>query len=271
MSDLEERKTKKELNMENYHKALEKYMDLKNKYEKTIDKKRNDILNRDISKKNKKKIFKSLVGNCINCKRNVGTIFRLDNNTYIALCGSKDSPCDLNIKIKKPEIIDIYDTYYSSLEEQDKLTENIIKINYSLIFGFVSEEEIKNSINDMKNMYNELVGDNELYYNLFTDILENPEKKELVENSIYELNENVNDIKELLNEYRVTNNSELIRDAIEIYINNVKTLEKKIRDNKYSYIDMEEDINDKNKSKLVKSEITYKQREFIINEASIIT
>jgi hypothetical protein len=272
--DIIEEKT--DNNLDNYHNALKKYLELNKNYDMQILKqKKNIINNKSYSLKEKKRKIKSLLPKCVNCKRTVGSIFESDNNRYIALCGDKTNPCDLNILIKKPIILDIYEEYYKILENLDDYTKKIIELNNNLLFGFISEEDIKEDLSIIKNEYIRLQEDSELYFELFTNIMDNEDKRNKINENTEKLYNYIKDIKNIINEYLGTNNRALINDIVELYIKEVLPLQDEIRENKYSYINMEksiyteEDSSTKNNIYLIKKPITYEQREFIVEQASI--
>jgi transcription elongation factor Elf1 len=88
------------------------YYELKNRYENVFyNKYVKEIVTSNISKKEKKRLFQKLPKpNCVNCNRNVGTIFTIKQNEkgtnrlYKAFCGDISNPCPLNIQIEMPTI-----------------------------------------------------------------------------------------------------------------------------------------------------------------------
>ena len=87
--------------------AINEFYRLKDKYENGFyEKYVKPILNKNKSKREKKVEFSKLPKQeCINCKRNVGTLFSIrsdiENNIKIftAKCGDIENPCPLDIQI----------------------------------------------------------------------------------------------------------------------------------------------------------------------------
>lgn len=257
--------------MKKYYEGLNNYLKLKKNYEEKLNKEKNKILNnKDLTLKEKRKKIKSIKGKCVKCNRKVNTIFKNDGLKYIALCGSSESPCELNILIKKPEIIDIEETYLDSLENIELYTEEIIKLKNNKLFNLDKEESIEEKIDELKKGYNEEKETSELYKNLLIELLENPEKKELLKKEKMLYYEKIKEINELMLMYEKENNENYLKEIVELYINEIKPLELKIRNNNYNYIKVEKDIYNKDeKYYLIKKGISNEQREVIIEEPTI--
>ena len=83
-----------------------------------------------------KKEIKDFYNNrCVNCNKNVGTIFDSKDRILIAKCGDKSNPCDLDIQIK----VGRYDT----INNIDN-SENVLNIDNNYTFGKWNESEIWN-------------------------------------------------------------------------------------------------------------------------------
>ena len=82
------------------------YYELKQKYEENMNKRKNHIKKKkDLTLKEKRAKIKKLIGTCVNCNKEGGTIFEEKNGMLKAFCGA-NPPCDLNINIKGSEIFD---------------------------------------------------------------------------------------------------------------------------------------------------------------------
>ena len=128
--------------------AVNEFYKLKNEYEKTLfNEKINIINNTSLSKEDKLKKYKLFKPKCINCKKEVGTIFTNNNKKLVAKCGAFKSsfqnnftPCNLNIEIEKGniEILSNIINEFSDEKELDK--DDIIKTKLNYFFNFESEE-----------------------------------------------------------------------------------------------------------------------------------
>ena len=73
---------------EEFTEKLNEYYKLKNKYEHKKQSQINTILKDDkLSMKQKQEKYRKLKTNCINCGRNVGTIFNNESGNLTAICG----------------------------------------------------------------------------------------------------------------------------------------------------------------------------------------
>lgn len=119
-----------------YKKAIYNYFKLKKEYETELKKSRLNIIKKNDNKK-KKYLLESLKGKCVVCKRNVGTIFKKNNNNYIARCGDIKNPCRLNIKIFNGTTYYFFDDMHYFKEHVEKNIQNIIKQKMDVLFGYV--------------------------------------------------------------------------------------------------------------------------------------
>ena len=128
---------------------INKFFQLKGKYDEIIRRKKQKIINQDkLSKREKKRLWDSQKIKCINCKKPVGTFFSVKNRRLLAICGASKNmgdqniqPCKLNIDIQLANITTMQETInsYAKYKEEDK--ESIIKTKLDLLFNFTNEEE----------------------------------------------------------------------------------------------------------------------------------
>lgn len=247
----------KELNNDEtpeYLDKLNEYFKLKNDYQMNYEAKKNKIFKNDLlSMKQKKEQFKKIKMKCIQCKRNVGTIFSIKTvmdddpeyedksfySTLSAVCGDKINPCDLNISIQKGNY-ESFKYIISIFQENVKdYQEEIIKVKLDLLFNFTEEvdamkkyEEIKSELmNDLENLAN--------YKMIYVNIISNLNNAAEIEKKTTQLNNNINTIKETIDEYNETNNIQLIKDIITLYKNTLTPLLDDLQKLKYKYRSME--------------------------------
>jgi hypothetical protein len=185
---------------------------------------------------------------CVNCKRNVGTIFsrKLDDNFNIILkaeCGDKNKPCPLKIEIVIDGFIDyIPDTLNEYYQQINTLKNNIIIYKNNIVFGYINSnlQEMNKITKDLEHSI--------VYYNLLKnkliDILDNPlENDELntLHNQLYQL---IDRNATLLNEYKKTNDNTFLKEIVETYIHTLTPLLLQIRNLKYKYITVDFNNND---------------------------
>ena len=136
--------------------ALNEYYKLKSKYEDNYhDKYIKPILRSDGKSKREKRLeYQKLPKpECINCKRNVGSIFTIKKDpqeysrTFIAKCGDLDDPCPLNI---------VFD--YTGRDELDKeilkhdndikeVKNKIISDKNNMMFGYIDQNKAVEQFN----------------------------------------------------------------------------------------------------------------------------
>jgi len=233
-----------------YLEQLNDYYKLKSNYENSLDKEKNQILkNTDLSWKEKRREYKELKYKCINCRRPVGSIFstRYDDKQFTrvlkAKCGDLQNPCDLDIIINVgyydslPHIIQVDKT---DLEE---LKLNIIKEKNNLLFNYISTEKALENFDKNKTEIMEITSSFELSSQRLFSIEDDPKKQEEISRLQTEYYILVNEIKGIIKEFEKTNNTQLVHDAVLIYVNQLSSKIKEILNLKYvnNYVDYHED------------------------------
>jgi hypothetical protein len=224
---------------QDFDEMLNKYYKLKEKYEKTIKEVKLNIIKSPGSWKEKRREFSKLKFKCINCKRPVSTKFytTVDENqdrTIGALCGDTENPCNLNIKINLG--------IYSNLRDNIQNDKNNINVNKGKIiiekndemFGYTSME---NALENYEVIHKNIYDDIELYEysnQLFSNIVYNDERIIDLNKLEIELNINIATLKQMCKDYENTNNSSLMKDIVELYVNSIKPKNQEIMKKKYS-------------------------------------
>lgn len=221
-----------------YKEAIYNYFKLKKEYEAELKKSRLNIIKKNDNKK-KKYLLESLKGKCVVCKRNVGTIFKKNNNNYIALCGDVKNPCRLNIKIFNGTVYNFFDDMHYFKEHVEKNIQNIIKQKMDVLFGYVSEQYSSDIYDKTLEIYN---NDNANYmylFEIYKDIYDNPNKKELFRLKMEKIYEIMYRIDEKMIEYKKNHtNKELLSEAIDIHINELKPEIIELRKIKYEIMNV---------------------------------
>ena len=213
-----------------YNEALNTYFKMKSEYEKKVKNEKRDIINRT-----GKSQLKNYIPKCIKCKKNGGSIFKIENNAYVCYCGNKENPCNLNIKILRGDYVfdgqEVISESMKTIINEHK--ENFIKQKLDTILDFITEQESAKifkqnmqEFNDDSVLLNESIKDyNELYNNTIKEA--NIEKK-------IELTENIKqNMKNMLNEYKSSENKEILRTLINVYMKELLPEQKNLQDLKY--------------------------------------
>lgn len=178
-------KTTKEQH-DNYLEALDKYFELKQKYD-------NNLLK--ISKKNseKEKGQSYLKAKCIQCKKEGGTIFSNKGNRYSAVCGAS-KPCGLRIDLYRGFFTNIQTTLYELKSIVESSKDCMISLKNDEIFKYKGDTEC---VEHFKSLGSHFSTAEKMYLELLKTVENTYNNKEKVE-KIAELHEKSNDlIKEL--------------------------------------------------------------------------
>lgn len=221
--------------------AIDEFYKLKDKYESKINKEKQKILAMtSISKKEKQTKFNRIKKYCINCNREGGTIFSNKNRILKAICGVSYSPCKLNIEIQLGE----YDSKINILNDEKINKENseleIIKIKLKLLFNFIEESEAIKLYENEKKIYTE---NQVIYHSLLTDILmitDNPTKFKNINDTVTSLYQNIETLKQLHKIYYQNDNTNIIKEIIELYLKKIIPNTERIRNLTYNYYYIEE-------------------------------
>ena len=232
--------------------AINEYYMLKNKYESTYyDKYVKPILKSKNTKKEKRVEFGRLPKpECINCKRNVGTIFNIsyDMNEvlrkFIAKCGDLTDPCPLDIQINYSVREQYNKVINEGLSSVENLKLDIIKQKNNALFF----EKGQNIVTIFEKLTNSLKKETEqLGYSIEKDILknDNPEKINLLSKSIDEFGIGfLLPFKQMIHDYLDKNNELILNEAINFYVNEMIPKLKEIQSLKYEVNFVEYDVDE---------------------------
>jgi len=262
--------------MTTYHEQLNDYYKLKNKYEMTNEKEKTKILNNSgLSLREKRYEFQQIKPKCVNCKRPVGSIFLIkydkesDARLLKAMCGDKVNPCPLNIIIN----LGYYENYSNSIKEIEKIIkkykDEIISDKNKLLFGYITTEDALTNFDVLKNSITEytLLLSHELTQ--YMDIIDNSELKKQLNIKIQESYDLIAIIKDTMYKFNQDNDTQFVRDAVEIYVNNLTPKLKEILSLKYKYNTVE--LDDDNTYHLIQKKNTIEQLEYPLVEPKIIS
>jgi len=257
--------------------ALNEFYKLKSKYETDyyINYVKPIISSEVLSKREKRLAYSKLPkAECINCKRNVGTIFSIKKDVdefmriFTAKCGDIEEPCPLNINI---EYADRH-TYVSQMEINDndlnELKLQIIKDKNDLMFGYIDQNEAVAKFNINTDELKELteVAGYVINTNIVTN--ENPEKKALTKTLEDEFGMSyLIPFKNMMKEFNESNgrDKKKVNEAVKFYVDEMTPKIREIQKLKYEreFIDYEPNISGDNyflfqrKNSLVNLELNF--------------
>jgi len=234
--------------------ALNEYYALKNKYETTnYEKYIKPIILSKQSKKAKKLDYSKLPKfPCINCKRNVGTIFNIKpdtknfKRTFISKCGDLSNPCDLNINIDVNNVDNINVDIETNIKDMENSKLDLIKIKNDSLFFETNDQTMKR--------FNELATDLKFNSGTLGILLEekiigkdNPIRADLLEKAEIEFGQGfLLPFKDMIKEYLEKNDEQIINNAVNFYLTEMKPKLKEIQELKYKVNYVLYDEEDKN-------------------------
>lgn len=241
---MSENKTKEnnnsEENKDDYLEALNNYYKFKSIYENDFNKEKTKITNNStLSWKEKRREFNLLKKKCINCKRPVGTLFTNSYNekefsrVLKIICGDIQNPCSLNVIINIGYFDYIPNNILQDETDIEKAKVSIIKDKNNLLFGYITTEQALANFETLKEEITQITSSLEITSNLFNQIVDNEEKKNLLKKTQLECYKLMDEIKKIVKEYSNTNNTLLIQDAVSIYVNRLTPKLKEVISLKY--------------------------------------
>lgn len=226
-----------------FNDAFNEYYKLKNKYDKKLKQEIEKISKSDDN--DKKKLFEK-AKLCIKCKEKGGTIFTQKGNLLIAKCGAI-KPCSLNIQLERAN-------YKKVDNELDKLNSIIIKEKQKTIltkldylFTIQDSENTKETFNKLKTNFVNLTKQYETYLIYYNNLINNDiDYKSSLKKLNVTLFDNIDNIKNNINNYEKTNDLQYIKDSIDLYVNTLTPLVKRILNFNYPINYIYKDSNDIN-------------------------
>ena len=245
---------------EKVQEALNEFYKMKSKYETTYYEKyvKPIIKSKDKSKREKRVEYSKLPkAECINCKRNVGTVFSIKpdpedyKRIFIAKCGDLDEPCPLDIQFELADRQRLETQTKEDTNDLNYIKTKIVVDKNDTIFGYTDEQTaiMRFKLNTEKmSEATEMLG-----YTINTNITINdsPEKKELLKHLEIDFGDNLLiPFKNMIKEYEESghNNSAKMIEAITFYKDEMIPALTEIQKLKYKTDMIEFNENEKSKS-----------------------
>lgn len=227
-------------NYEKYLEEVKRFYKLKNDFYQDKQSIKKSVINLEGSIESKKKILAKKPNKCINCKKLGGTFFQETNKILKAKCGNIENPCDLNIEIIKFNPTSIITELLNTNKSLKKIKKDIVITKLNFLFNYIEEDKAVELFDEYKSEFNIIQENyNKLYY-LYKSIVNNEEKLETLKEKNIELNNTINQYNDYIDLYKTTNDKKYIKDAIEIYVTNIKNLDNDIINLKYRHNYIEE-------------------------------
>jgi len=266
--------------------AINKFYQLKGKYDEIIRRKKQKIINNDtLSMREKKRLWDSEKIKCINCKQPVGTFFSVKNRRLLAQCGAMFSknqidpnvkPCKLNIDIQLATVTTMQETIKQFGEYKEKDKEEIIKTKLDLLFNFTSEEEAIKEFENKRDEFDEDVNTYNKYLELFIEVHNSVEKREKIKDLLKRKENLIKEIKDILKSKK-DDDDELpsmeqdfilakVSDAVNVQVGQLEQVLEQLRNLKYEYYKVVEDVDNPLEHRLEMKEIITERSEVIIDK-----
>lgn len=221
-----------------FQESLNDYFRLKRKYEKNAHEAREKAYLRGTSLSQKRKLAKAVIPQCVNCNRRVGSLFHHTNYRYIALCGDKVKPCDLNIKLFSGSYHSLDQMLKMFREEIDMHKETIIKQKLDTIFQFLSEDQSAKLFKEVMDHYTK---DSNIYKELLDQhnhLFDSPHRKELIRAKFAQIHDLRKSIRDLLNGYRETGDTQILQSAVDQHVNELMPEMRNLQNLTYEQMDV---------------------------------
>lgn len=253
-----------------YVEALHDYFELKSKYDEssrsTKARARELALKKGLSQKQAKKRAVATRPKCINCKRPVGTIFKMRQERLIAYCGDVNQPCALRIEIFKGQFESDDDFAKYTESELLEIKERIIQQKMDVLFNYASEESAVQKFKDLIEEYNLYAFLHKTDIDAREDKRFNAHKKELIKSKIQLLAELKTSMDVHMAEYAESENRDLLRAAMDVYIREYLPEIHNLRMLKYSVMEMAGELEESRTRTLIQSAASLRQLETLHGE-----
>ena len=223
-----------------FNEAVDIYYKLKNEYSEKVHEHKHSIRNdSNLTLKEKRAKFANTKPKCINCSKFVGTIFETryspetNQRHLIAKCGDTRNPCELSINIAIGQC-DLFTSHIKQIE--DVLEENkqhVIRDKNNMLFGYITSDEALKLFDKYKKEITEYTAILESTLTEYSDATLNKSKLAEIKKIQQDIYVNINEIKKQMDNYADTNNTQSIKNAVTIYIDNLLPLNKSLIDTKY--------------------------------------
>jgi hypothetical protein len=229
--------------------AMNEYYKLKAKYETDYHEKyiKPILKANDKSKREKRLEYQKLPkAECINCKRNVGSIFTIEKNaedysrTFIAKCGDLTDPCPLDINFNYTFRDELSRELLKSEKDIDEIKNKIIIDKNNMMFGYVAQAQALVNFEGDTTELKSITESAGFIMEINIQLNDNPVKNDLIKKNEDKLGmEFLLPFKDMIKTFDQTGNVEVINKAVKLYVEEIVPLTTNIRNLKYevSYVD----------------------------------
>jgi len=178
---------------------------------------------------------------CVNCNRNVKTIFLTTYNeenksrVLSAKCGDAENPCNLNIEIVLNPVELLDNIANREKENLSAYQLQIIKTKNDLLFGYITQDDAIQIFENTKMLIKDTTVKLEAYLIRLLNITHNTKNQADLLTKQTELYQNIQNFKRHIKMFNIDESQQLhIHEAVEIYINIILPITKEITKLTYS-------------------------------------
>jgi len=226
-----------------YYELLDYYYDLKNKYESTYEKKKKSIIQSNMPISQKKEEIRKIKRKCVSCKGVGGMLFSKEKDILTVTCNAT-KPCSLDFRLELAKFNLFDDQLSIYMKKIEDIKQDIIKLKLDLLFGLQTEDYVMNRFSNKKQKLLKLQKNRDKIENDFNnknnlfEIDINGEKNNYDRETSIKLYKGIienllNSYKKNINEYNTTKNKGFLKEAFDIYNNELIVYYEKLREIKY--------------------------------------
>jgi len=177
---------------------------------------------------------------CVNCNRNVKTIFLTkyneENKSRIltATCGDSENPCNLNIEIILNPVQLLDNIVNKEKETLSAYQLQIIKTKNDLLFGFITQDDAIEIFENIKLLIKDTTVKLEAYLIRLLNISHNTKNQTELLTKQTELYQHIQDFKTHIKMFKSTDEFIHIHEALESYLNIIVPITQEISKLSYS-------------------------------------
>ena len=232
--------------------ALNEYYKLKAKYQEIYHEKyiKPILRSNNKSKREKRLEYQKLPkAECINCKRNVGSIFSIKTDpeeysrTFIASCGDLNDPCPLDINFDYTFRNELNKELLDADKDINEIKNKIIIDKNNMMFGYVEQSKAIENFNTATSDLKSITEGAGFIMDINIQLNDNPVKKDLIKTNEDKLGiEFLLPFKDMIKTFDEGGNVEVLNKAMKFYVEEMVPLITTIRNLKYEvcYVDFVE-------------------------------
>lgn len=241
---------------------IKAYYKLKQKYEDKIQRQKMRVMrDANLTVKEKRERVRLIKKQCVNCKKEGGTVFSASDHKLRAVCGNRADPCDLNIEINRGEFADVRNVRRTFEEELEKGKVDIIRTKLDLLFNYADEATSLERFNKLKEQISQYSKPIEILTESYLSVVNNVKNQQTIQDLDAQLFVLTEELGSLVEKFRAAPQPGLVTDMVELYITKISPLVSRRRELQYAEVDVVRDADDS--LRLV--EEPYTLRDLLIN------